>query len=164
LAPGQEIIWKLAERVWRLRHDSFPSNSWNRKGFSLTCGIADFKSVDGKPSPGDNRLWSILISEASNLIWKIRCTRVIERAGKDDPLHSEQEVHNNLIAALNKRLLHDRILTNKARYASLAIPESVVLKTWSGILANERNLPEQWLRESGVLVGIGPQRPPGQPG
>ncbi|KAG1794878.1 uncharacterized protein HD556DRAFT_1367679 [Suillus plorans] len=45
------------------------------------------------------------------------------------------------------------------RYGRKAIQAD---KTWSGLLLNEDNLPDNWVRQSGVLVSMVPRRPPGR--
>ena len=60
------------------------------------------------------------------------------------------------------RLKFDKLQTDTKRYGSRAIKADLVLKTWSGVLLNKENLPDNWIWESGVLVGITPRQPPGQ--
>jgi ribonuclease HI len=45
-------------------------------------------------------------------------------------------------------------MTNLAKYGKKAIKKGLVLKTWSKVIKNEENLPKDWTRETGVLVGI----------
>jgi ribonuclease HI len=47
----------------------------------------------------------------------------------------------------------DRLLTDKNKFGSLAFKKQMVLNTWSGTLANEDSLSDDWLHE-GVLVGM----------
>lgn len=75
--------------------------------------------------------------------------------------HSEKEILNRWLKAINNRIKLDRMLTNTMRFSNKAIKESLVLKTWSGVLLNEENLPDNWIRQSGVLVGMVPYCPPG---
>ncbi|KAJ7144351.1 hypothetical protein C8R44DRAFT_602368, partial [Mycena epipterygia] len=69
---------------------------------------------------------------------------------------SESEIHNRWISAMNNMLKRDRLLTNQARFGSLAIKKQLVLETWSGTLLDEDSLPDDWIRSEGVLVGIRP--------
>ena len=55
------------------------------------------------------------------------------------------------------RLKFDKLQTDIKRYGSRAIKADLVLKPWSGVLLNEENLPDNWIWESGVLVGITPR-------
>lgn len=56
----------------------------------------------------------------------------------------------------------DRLLTDSMRYGKRATKIDLVLKTWSGLLKDEDNLPDNWIRQTGVLVGMTPRRPPGR--
>ncbi|KAJ3799340.1 hypothetical protein GGU11DRAFT_679683 [Lentinula aff. detonsa] len=108
-----------------------------------------YQGRKGKPDKGKSRLQRIIMSESTHLIWKLRNTRVI--GGKGPP--SKKEIANKWHYALNSRLATDRILTNKKTFGSRAIAASLVLNTWRGTLEDEGNLPEDWTREAGVLVG-----------
>jgi hypothetical protein len=67
---------------------------------------------------------------------------------------SKTEAHIIIKSALNKRLQNDRTLTNKKKYGNKALPEKLILEMWKNILLRDENLPENWLKASGVLVGI----------
>ncbi|KAG2755617.1 hypothetical protein P692DRAFT_201836748 [Suillus brevipes Sb2] len=82
----------------------------------------------------ETRLFHILVLESAHLIWKLRCERTI-------------------------KLKFDRLLTDSKRYGTKALKVETVLKTWSSILLNEDNLPDNWVHNSGVLVGMAPRRP-----
>jgi len=41
------------------------------------------------------------------------------------------------------------------RYGKKALDKLLVLHTWSGVLKDEASLPEDWIRQPRVLVGIG---------
>ncbi|KAG1799386.1 uncharacterized protein HD556DRAFT_1220082, partial [Suillus plorans] len=65
---------------------------------------------------------------------------------------SNTEIYNRWIPAMNTRLKKiDRLLTDSKRCSRKAIQAD---KTWSGLLLNEDNLPDNWVRQSGVLVSI----------
>ncbi len=53
-----------------------------------------------------------------------------------------KEACKQTLSIINSRLEQDRILTSKKRYEKSALPEELVLKTWSGTLQNEHSLPE----------------------
>ncbi|KAJ7093650.1 hypothetical protein C8R43DRAFT_908052 [Mycena crocata] len=154
-APGQQIIWKLCRQLWEMKHSRMPDLS---VGLIFGCGLAEFKNSNGKNSTEANRLFKIIISESAFLVWKIRCERLISRKS----LHCEMEIHNRWIACINKRLKIDRLLTDSSRYGSRALNTNTVLKTWDGVLMDNKNLPENWIWQSEVLVGIGTFRPPGR--
>ncbi|KZP11171.1 ribonuclease H-like protein [Athelia psychrophila] len=151
--PGREIIWDLAERLWRMKMPGWPR--LRNMGSITACTMAKFKTADGKHLAGANRLYRILITESAHLIWKIRnkCTF--------DPKPNEEyvkptatEIHNRWVSAINSRLALDIAMTNK-KYEAKAIPRRKILQTWRGTLKNEQNLPPDWTRNSGVVVGIG---------
>ncbi|KAJ6490089.1 hypothetical protein C8R45DRAFT_1053237 [Mycena sanguinolenta] len=53
-------------------------------------------------------------------------------------------------------IIRDIILTNKIRFGGLSLRRQLVLDTWSGTLADEDSLPDDWINTKGVLVGIWP--------
>jgi hypothetical protein len=57
---------------------------------------------------------------------------------------------------MNTTLKSDRLLTNQARFGSLAIKRQLVLETWSSTLLDDDFLPDHWTRSEGILVGIRP--------
>ena len=158
-APGQRIIWKLAEALWAMKFTGWPQMKY---GIILGGGLANFKTPGGKPDTGKNRLFQVLVSESTFLIWKIRCERRFQRRDDAEMFHSRQEVHNRWVAAINKRLIQDCLSTNKRRYGRKATGMHIVSQTWRGVLHDQRNLPEDWIQQAGVLVGIRPLRPPGR--
>jgi len=99
---------------------------------------------------GQTRLLRILISESAHLIWRLRCEHVIRNNGVQA---SAQEIWNQWQGALNMRLDLDCRMTDKCCKKD-AISKSVMLETWKGLLSDEKNLPTDWTRETGLLVGI----------
>lgn len=104
------------------------------------------------------------MTESAHLIWKLRCERCIAKG--DDPTfsHTDTEIHNKWVSALNKRIAIDCALTDKTKYGRMAIPEGTVYRTWRRCLKNESDLPEKWIKSLGVLVCIAALRPPGRNG
>ncbi|KAJ7779935.1 hypothetical protein B0H16DRAFT_1300123, partial [Mycena metata] len=152
-SPGQSEIWKLAEKFWKQKYSEWPEMSM---GLLLGSSLAIFKDGNGKPQPAKSRLYRILVSESAHVIWKLRCDSVIGRGGVPP---TTNEVHNRWIKIINGRLEIDINLTNKVKYGKQqVIPPSLVLETWRGTLHREGELPVDWLREPGVLVGIAPLR------
>ncbi|KAJ7481429.1 hypothetical protein B0H11DRAFT_2419616 [Mycena galericulata] len=164
--PGQAKIWELAETLWKKKHPEWPQLSM---GAIMGCALANFTDEKGRPLPGANRLYRIIITESIYLIWKTRCDSVIGHAGKPVP---EVETHNKWVSLINERLKIDRVLTNEQKFGKQASVDPVlVLQTWSRTLKDEDKMPENWLREPEVLVGVEPQRsrrsttpPPGRRG
>ncbi|KAJ3715748.1 hypothetical protein C8R42DRAFT_583287 [Lentinula raphanica] len=143
---GQDEVWKLCGEIFT-RADI----TWERPsiGDILACGLIQITNGKGKPDKGKSRLYRIVISESVHLIWKLRNNRVIN--GKEPP--SEREIANKWHFALNSRLATDRILTRRKTFGKRAIAAHLVLNTWNGTLEDEGNLPGDWTREAGVLVG-----------
>ncbi|KAG2337919.1 hypothetical protein BDR05DRAFT_978344 [Suillus weaverae] len=149
------IIWAATKDLWLKRE-----SSWPHIKFGTILG-----DEKGKKKEGMRCLFTILILKSTHLIWKIRCERLH---------HSDKEIYNRWLKSINNRLTLDRLLTNTTRFGTKATSIDTVLKTWSGILLNEENsaaevrfaleenLPDNWIRQSGVLVGMAPYRPPGQ--
>jgi ribonuclease HI len=102
--------------------------------------------------PAQNRFFTILISTSMHLIWKLSNERVFETFTPA----TDSEIHNRWVAMINSALERDQILTNRARFGSLAIKKKIGLNTWSSTLLNEDSLPDNWTKSKGVLVGIRP--------
>ncbi|KAE9392449.1 hypothetical protein BT96DRAFT_1057036 [Gymnopus androsaceus JB14] len=136
-AHGQAKIWELTE--------------WIAPDFGtiLSCGLLKVKDPEGKYMQGDSRLYRILISESAHLIWKLRCNRVIN--GKADFL--ETEIENRWWRTIQSRLKLDCLLTSN-KFGKGSLSKRLVEKTWEEVLAGKDNLPDCWIREDGVLVGI----------
>ncbi|KAF9505408.1 hypothetical protein BS47DRAFT_1434309 [Hydnum rufescens UP504] len=154
-SPAQNQIWNLAKELWTKRHPNFPTIKF---GTILGCSLAEFKDRNGKILSGDNRLFRILITESAHLIWKLRCERRIIKQDNPELSHTEYEVHNRWLHTINSRLALDKLMTNTTKFKKNALPSALVLRTWSGTLLHETNLPANWIWESGVLVGIGSHR------
>ncbi|KAJ7610555.1 hypothetical protein DFH06DRAFT_1246080 [Mycena polygramma] len=140
--PGQEQVWSLASELWKLKtgHTMQPA-----MGDIMACGAAE------KSGTGASRLFRIVVSESAHLIWKLRNERVIGNKGTA----STREIHNRWCKSINNRLALDCALTNKAKYGKKSLRKDIVRKTWCKILRNEDRLPEDWTRETEVLVGVG---------
>ena len=145
------VVWKLACELWCKKEPS-----WLAISFRSILGANLLNSIKTKSTKkkGRNRLFTILALESAHLIWKLRCTWLIENKGDQSKLLSENEIHNKWVKAINMRLKFDKLQMDTKRYGSCAIKADLVLKTWSGVLLNEGNLPDNWIWESGVLVGI----------
>ena len=149
--PGQKEVWSLAKALWLKKHNYWPeiTNSGNITG----CGLIRFTSDDGRNKHGANRLYRILVSESAHLIWRLRCNRVIETNNIKEEWPSKKEIQNKWMKIMNKRLALDQAMTN-TRYEKKAIKDEVVPHTWSGTLHDEGHLPDNWIRNAGVLVGM----------
>jgi hypothetical protein len=94
------------------------------------------------------------------LIWKLCCERVIAWEGDPTKHHSEYEVHNKWLQAINGRLRMDSVQTNSRIFKKKAIEPKTVLRTWAKCLKDELHEVRNWCGKTGVLVGMAPRRPP----
>ena len=158
-APGREILWDLAKELWELKGYQWPEISIGR---ILACGFAEVEDANGKRDRGADRLYRILISETAHLIWKLRCTRVIERGSDPSKYFTKYEIHNRWLACINAHLHLDILLTDKKKFGHWALNLKRVMNTWRRVLKDAENLSDTRIRESRVLVGITPLRPLGR--
>jgi len=149
-APGRAQIWKLANKLWRMRTNRPLPISY---GSILGCGLPMY-SREGKPDTGLNRLSKIITSESAHLIWKLRCERRIEKEDDPQKSHSEREIHNRWVQMMNSRLTIDSLSTNVKKFGKKAVKTKLVLRTWKGCLLDDEGLPRNWCGRKGVLVGI----------
>ncbi|KIJ65261.1 hypothetical protein HYDPIDRAFT_89147, partial [Hydnomerulius pinastri MD-312] len=152
-------IWGLAEELWCKHEDSWPEIHIST---ILGSNLIAFTDTKNKKMRGKSHLFMILVLESAHLIWKLRCERAIKFGGDVSKFHTKEETQNRWIFAMNSRLKTDGLLTDRLRYGKKAIQQKTVLQTWSGVLLDKCNLPENWIWQSGVLVGIMSQRPLGR--
>ncbi|KAK0442639.1 hypothetical protein EV421DRAFT_1808158 [Armillaria borealis] len=150
--PGQRLIWELAQELWEMKHPTWPRLTY---GKILGCSTADLRDEKKNVLHGLTRLYRILITESAYLIWCLRCERKISRNDEPERWHTQQEIRNRWIKQINTRLILDCAMANAKRYGKKALEEDTVLQTWHNTLQNEDSLPDNWVREPGVLVGIG---------
>ncbi|KAJ7432874.1 hypothetical protein FB451DRAFT_1345215 [Mycena latifolia] len=143
-AHGQRQVWKLTERLWRLRYSHWPKLNW---GLLLGCGLPRFTSPKGKLIPAQNRFFTIAISTSMYLIWNLRNERIFDTK---EPA-SEREIHNRWVSLINSALKRDILRTNRARFGSLAIKKHLVLTLGAGTRLDEDSLPDDWRKSKGVL-------------
>jgi hypothetical protein len=124
-------------------------------------GASLAKFPDSNNGKGTSRLFKIIVTETAFLIWKLRCERRIGNNDNPTNQYSNAEIKNRWLAAINQRLTLDRLMTDH-KYGKKALKQKTVLKTWDDVLLDKENLLANWIQQSGVLVGIRPQRPPGR--
>jgi len=154
----RKILWELANELWSKRSNTPLST---QLGDIIGCGLAEF-THNNKPDQGKNRLYRIIMSETAYLTWKIRNERRIRDGDEPQTPTTDSEITNRWTNAINKRLTIDRALTNNIRFGKNAIKPEVVTNTWIGCLKNEDDLPTDWYKLKGVLVGIASTRPRGR--
>ncbi|KAI0716316.1 hypothetical protein C8Q76DRAFT_723701 [Earliella scabrosa] len=148
-APGQGRVWQRAYEIMSAKGRPLPVVTL---GLALAGPSVRLRDADGKEDRGASRLARIVITEATHLIWRLRCERVIQRGNDEDPGHTPHEIDRRWYAALDRRLNMDQALTSP-KLRRDAAKKQVVKKTWTGVLANERDLPDDWVGRPGVLVG-----------
>ncbi|KAF8548017.1 hypothetical protein OG21DRAFT_1423825, partial [Imleria badia] len=97
------------------------------------------------------RLLRILISESAHLIWALRCERVISERS-----HSATDIRTRWTNKINLRINIDRRRAKLPKRPSL--PKQIQL-TWQPILSDKTHLPQDWVTNLEVLVGIKLPRP-----
>ena len=159
--PGQNIVWKNTKQLWSRKHKLWPE--LQNIGQIAGCGLIKFNNRDGKALKHVSRMNRILISESVHFIWKLRCQRV----SKDKPEEGwpqEAEIHNWWLSMMNARLTLDQAIT-RSKYGKRDLRQKVVPDTWAKLLKvgvkDEYNLPQNWLKKTGVLVGIDQMAPQG---
>ncbi|TBU26610.1 hypothetical protein BD311DRAFT_667103 [Dichomitus squalens] len=146
-APGQAEVWGELKTLWALTGIPWREPNW---GPALGAGCAVFKTEKGVRQTHTEALWTILWSEAVHLIWKLRCERVIRREGNP---HDKQEVINAWRATIERRLTLDRRTAVLAK-GKKDLKQGNVAAIWAPIIDGYKDLPEGWVGNSGVLVGI----------
>ncbi|KAJ7852655.1 hypothetical protein B0H14DRAFT_2354714, partial [Mycena olivaceomarginata] len=147
-------IWDLCTQIWEMKHHKMPALSI---GLILGSALCEFKNTHGRRMREASRLFTILVTESAHLIWKLRCDRVLSNKQL-----STLQIHNKWVTLINSRLRFDQLLTDTSRYGNRALNAKMILRTWDGVLMDNLNLPENWIWQSGVLMGIGTLRPPGR--
>ncbi|KAJ3820892.1 hypothetical protein F5878DRAFT_650629 [Lentinula raphanica] len=133
---NHKLIWSLTEALWQGK-----TMEWINPCFGtiLGCGLIKMINDEGKHLAGDSRLFRIMVSESAYLIWKLRCEAVIQ--GKEISKIEANRLELNCLLASTK--------PTKGR-----LDKRLVKNTWLEVLREQDNLPEEWLGEGGVLVGI----------
>ncbi len=149
--PGQKTVWELVNHT--LARKAIPPIQWSL-GAAMGAIAAPFpRGGDNSLKTGQRRLFRIVVTESIHLIWKLRCHRVIECSDEPDRWATVPGVRSRWRAAMNRRLNMDRALTS-GRLGNRGVDKQLVLNTWCGVLADEENLPDDWTKKPGVLVGM----------
>ena len=151
-ASGQITVWKLVREL--LEKKGIPLPTLPTFGQILGCALASFRDRGGKLMNGNSRLYRIVVSESVYLIWKLRCEWRIERGEDQARLHAESEIVARWLHMINGRLRLDCLMASTRRYGQKAVNRDMVERTWRNVLHDERGLPDDWVLDSGVLVGM----------
>ncbi|KAF6752659.1 hypothetical protein DFP72DRAFT_815066 [Ephemerocybe angulata] len=159
---GQETVWNEARTTLERKGITLPVAL--DIGTILTCGLPAKRNA----TPGENRLFTVVIAEASWLIWARRCKWIMEDEGKPEKRVSAPEARNTWRKRINSTLTFELLASNEKKYKKKALDPTLVYDTWTGVVDSEEKLKISLSthRNSGVLVGsdFDRGRPPGQPG
>ena len=142
-------IWTLAKLIWPTAFGDWPEI---HLGTILGCGSVSPPTPqnDNRPNPGKSRLLRMLLSESAHLIWVLRCERVIQ-----ETLHTNEAVKTRWYNKINHRLSLDRYIASK--WNRKPVTQEIVKRTWyPSLLQTSPDLTEDWITNTGVLVGIKP--------
>jgi ribonuclease HI len=159
-ATARNLIWALTKDLWPHTQHPWPDISL---GIILGCGSLtlpheeqhqdnlDEREIRNQRANknGAKRLLQILISEASHLIWVLRCERVV----RDPPrIHTISEIETRWLQTINKRLTDDKIIATRIKRDEQSLRK--VKETWEPVLRRFSDLPHNWVYKREVLVGI----------
>ncbi|KAH9913935.1 uncharacterized protein B0H18DRAFT_857153, partial [Fomitopsis serialis] len=139
-ATGQELIWHIIATLWKKKGLPWPAISILDVH---SLGLKLWTDQKSRVRIGATRLWRILISEASHLIWKLRCERVIGHSDEPGWEHNDQQIRRRLAYTLNNRLLIDVAATQR-KFEKLARNSELVIATWNSTIHDELALPDDW--------------------
>ena len=151
-SPERTTIWEAACRAWPAS-----LSKWQQPTYGQILGsgsLSPSAATDRKHmalEQARTRLLHITISESAHLIWALRCERVIS-----ERTHTTKEIKTRWLAKMNLRLNIDRrcaALPNR-----LLLPQRIK-QTWQPMLNGEMHLPDNWVTDPEVLVGIMLPRP-----
>ncbi|KAG1763762.1 ribonuclease H-like domain-containing protein [Suillus occidentalis] len=161
-------LWKLTKELWPPNLGTWPKI---RLGTILGCGnlhlkkqIHNEQAPDERENNNDNemddktkgaaRLLRILISEATYLIWIIRCNSTI-----NETTYTTDNIVKRWTNRINNRLQLDRISARKIIRTKKFT--KLVTHTWENTIQINHNtgIQEDWATALEVLVGIRPPRP-----
>jgi hypothetical protein len=152
---AREIIWERAKELWPREWQEWPEI---RLGTILGIGhialhengrqLGNENNAPTRKSRGQTRLLQILISEASHLIWVLRCERVIHRENRQ---HTNQEINARWKRVINDRLTTDRITATKIKRDRTFT--KLVNATWKKTLEKQGIPHHNWLQRREVFSG-----------
>ena len=152
-------VWEQANALWKRRYNTPLPTS---EGAVLGAGLANFRREDGKPDAAKNRLYRILMTESTHLIWVLRCERRIANGDNPHNYHTADAVRKRWNNKINERLQIDCLLTNVYLYDRKALKTKVVYYTWTECSTNTEDFHREWCKHPGFLAGMTSRRPPGR--
>ena len=156
--PPIVIIWKLARQMWPHEETHWPTLSL---GILLGCACLEANEASIKTrndeertkvhQRGASRLLQILTSEATHLIWVLRCERVIQ-----EKQHSGEEIEARWYKVINRRLTEDKITATVIKRQKNFT--RLVEATWEETIKKSSDPPTGWIHDREVLVGSNVRR------
>ena len=156
--PPVAIIWKLARQMWPHEEAHWPTLSL---GILLGCACLEANEASIKTrndeertkvhQRGASRLLQILTSEATHLIWVLRCERVIQ-----EKQHSGEEIEARWYKVINRRLTEDKITATVIKRQKNFT--RLVEATWEETIKKSSDPPTGWIHDREVLVGSNVRR------
>ncbi|KIY52219.1 hypothetical protein FISHEDRAFT_12590, partial [Fistulina hepatica ATCC 64428] len=157
--PGQEQVWELVQEIWEKKKGKW-SNMTIGKIMAAAIEKPKTRRQRAQKARGADRLYQILITESAHLIWTLRCECRIMNEDDPEKWQTIEEIKNRWLARIDTWLALDRIMTSRKKFRKRAAKAEVVLRTWSGVLHGEKDLPENWIVRPRVLVGSSVRRRP----
>ncbi len=147
-AQGQAVVWRMVRKAIELTGCTVPNLS-----IGAVLGASSIAlRRQGVLKKGPSRLAKLLVVEGAHLIWRLRCERVIEWEDSPEKSRTASEVMARFRMAVSRRMEVDRSLM--CSWLTGAKPKrAIVLETWRRVLANWKDLPQDWIESPGVLVG-----------
>jgi ribonuclease HI/exonuclease III len=159
----RKTIWRLARTLWRNRAHPWPTLSL---GLILACGALQFEIPEGEANGKKtrmraakcaSRLLQIILSESAQLIWAIRCERVIQ-----ERTHTIEEITSRWYNKISTRFEVDRTRAIKVLRTKLSM--RLMHDTWHEVVkpaaSGHGSARGDWASDLRVLVGIRRPVPP----
>jgi hypothetical protein len=156
-ANARNMIWNKAQELWPREGHRCPNVTI---GTILGIGQMSFpenrRQLANENNTATTKMWGwtrllqILISEASHLVWILRCERVIHMEKRQ---HTDQEVNTRWKRIINDRLTTDRITATKIERDKNFTKLPVVDATWKQTLEQQGSRTRTGCNDVRFLVG-----------
>ena len=144
---GQEYVWNYIKELIHKRNLRYSKSSL---GDMLGCAIAS-----GEREQGKDRFWTIVISKATYIIWKVRCEWKISRNTDLAQILMSNEMEGRISTALEKKIKLNCPMTYAESFGQKEMIPSVVSSTWKNLLLASSMPLRLWRKITTVWVGIG---------
>ncbi|KAG2023243.1 hypothetical protein CC2G_000916 [Coprinopsis cinerea AmutBmut pab1-1] len=103
----------------------------------MGINLTKIRNDQGDEIKGLTRLYRILVSESAHLIWAMRCKWRIQDEQNPFKVPTEKSSRAKWFTRINKRLRHDRLLTDRITYGRKALKIPLVRSTWEPLLTKD---------------------------